>query len=338
MSREPGREKAKKLADYEKEGRELVQKSPTGRALLRAADKLDMAPISPDETLSASNVGVCVNGPKAPRILFNPAYLQAPGDDRDKGLFLDTWIHEMAHGVVRPAFNEKWRTRLEPGDQMFSRRLDESGAVAHSLQVSWELKEAGHPEMWDYMTGKGFSAGDKTFRSAYAETATAYRESVEADVENGRNGTAMKTAFLSRLTGEEKVNRHYNNRYLACIEGNLKTPTVMLDKGMMPSDQLRTLGPQFCETSGAGYVVDPRPLKEKDVDALMAHLPKNPLAGKDGAGWVLKPENRGSGMSRQENARLSHVNSRMKNLRRTMGYPAEPLAAEPIVRRQDRSR
>lgn len=164
----------------------IIEQTPTGKALLANAEEGSVG-IYTDTT--CSSLGRYSRGTRT--VCINPAFafLKKPLGKQYTGELGVVLAHELFHakqdrdGVL----NARDGIGLSPENRMLATRHIEAGANAAAIQVAWEAKEAGYPELWDSDT-KGPSL---TRRKMYA----AYGAAVEADPAAAKDGRALAAAY-----------------------------------------------------------------------------------------------------------------------------------------------
>ncbi len=321
--------------------REGVKKTPTGRRILMKAEKLGIRPPALDGTLKAGTAGMCISPSGKPsRVVINPRFVLDKSQAPEKGMITNTYVHEMTHGLVGKPFNSDKRVDSLPvQDRIFQRRLNEANAVAHSIQVAWELKEhTGEDIAWRHANGEPVNNPEtgKTYKFAYSDAASAYVKSLEKNPEAGRNGTAMQEAFVARLCREDVSNCSYNNRYLEAFEADIQKPGTPFQRKYAAARTLHARR-HHARAEGLDYLIKPDPLKPEELSPLSEHLSGNFLADKNGKmDWLLKEEIRDQGMpDMKHRLRLSRVITRAATMRRQMAYQPEKML--PALQKGERS-
>lgn len=232
---------------------------------------------------------------------------------KDHDVYFDTLVHERTHALtsetssIHEVFNQ-----FSPRDVLFLRRMDESNAIARSIQTMWELKEqGGNDRPWRYLEGEGFYFPNLEAESVnpYKESFSAFQKSLKSEMDADKNGAAMKAAFMKRLLKEKKMNAEYNDDYLKKYEDAIVGPKSAFVEyfATLPKNDKKTRL-QLLEYAGFMGVVKPRELEAKDIAVHGAWLKKNYLADKDGKlDYLMDPAIRSATLSRKDKARLKRI-------------------------------
>lgn len=175
-------------------------------------------------------------------------------------------IHQAQKGMLRLGVQKT----VSPMESVWYERAIEADAKATSVDISYKLMKAGHPEAWNEM---------KMRRTASRDFIRAYEDAVKKDPQSVENGFAKRAAFDAWFDAKlsyngDTVSRLYNDQGLSSYslpntpEKEARRPMAHLEAG-----DIRRLGTlsavNYLELPGTRALDDPY-YRKNDFDPFQA--------------------------------------------------------------------
>ncbi len=274
MKKELKEAKIAKFQDQLDKAWKLIGQTPTGRDILQKASDRNIHYVL-DFSLKTGDAGFAFtdsNGNK--QVAINPMLVR----DDSFGCFLETITHETIHASVD---NKVDYIDHSPLDYCYLMQLDEANAVARTIQIAHEMDVLGiSPILRNYVNGEASGSNRNPMGFMHLNTSNVYNYFAQSNPEYIEDGTAMRAAFVIRLT-EERKRREHSNTYDEVDLKRIQNECIKCQND--PCVEKARDKTAVIESSYGKFLTNPEKLTSKDINIFSDWMGKNFLNNEDGS-------------------------------------------------------
>ncbi len=289
----------------------LIAQTPTGKDILKKANARGVN-YALDFSLKSGDPGYSFTDSDGNKqVAINPVLIK----DNSFGCFLETITHETIHASVD---NKVDFIDLAPLDYCYILQLDEANAVARTLQIAHEMNDLGvSPVLLNYVNGEESGSKKDPMSFLHQNASAVYRYLVEDNPEYANDGTAMRAAFITRLTEDRKdreLSITYDENDLKIIQNKCiecqSNPCVLEAKNKKTT----------IETLYGYFLTKPEKLSEKHINVFSNWKGSNFLKDTDGSlKYLLENDMKTEGLNDFSKKALTKTNLIIEKTRVQLG-------------------